>query len=413
MLQQQLETGVRRRLATLLSSSLSYYWVPLAASLLTRLLDVVLIEVVSTHQVSTDQFADNAYIHAHHPADPGFLGVATNWDGQWYQTIAEHGYPGDLPTDDQGVVVQNPWAFLPLYPALVRALMPLTGGSFAVAASLVSVLTSTIAFCWLYRLVREHSGPWLAAGLIVAINAFPAAPTFVTAYSEGLGLLVVVAALDLLRRRRYGWFCVAMLVLGFTRPIAIAFGPVVVLHALIRRRQEGPLPRTTYGGLALAAASSAAGFVLWPLTAALVTGRLDAYPRTQAAWADPGVGWESWLVSSWTLGAAMTFLVGVAVATAAWMLLRPDARRWPVELRLWAASYSAFLLASARPTPSIIRYGMLTLIFCFPFAELGWRSSRRVRALIVAAIAVGAVVMHYVWLDGWFILSEERIVGYP
>jgi len=39
--------------------------------------------------------------------------VITAWDGQWYQLVAEAGYPTHPPTYAGGVS-QNTWAFLPL-----------------------------------------------------------------------------------------------------------------------------------------------------------------------------------------------------------------------------------------------------------------------------------------------------------
>jgi len=31
------------------------------------------------------------------PASPGYFDLLTNWDGQWYQDVAQNGYPAHLP----------------------------------------------------------------------------------------------------------------------------------------------------------------------------------------------------------------------------------------------------------------------------------------------------------------------------
>ena len=75
------------------------------------------------------------------------------WDGRWYREIVERGYPRELPVDGSGTVQQNAWAFLPLYPMLVRAMVTLTGGSFAVVGSLLSLVAGAGAL----TLTDSHS----------------------------------------------------------------------------------------------------------------------------------------------------------------------------------------------------------------------------------------------------------------
>src|SRR5690606_10647861 len=47
--------------------------------------------------------------------NPGIAGLATGWDGQWYWYTALNGYPSELPRTDDGLVAENPWAFMPVY----------------------------------------------------------------------------------------------------------------------------------------------------------------------------------------------------------------------------------------------------------------------------------------------------------
>ncbi|MBM9461378.1 hypothetical protein JK386_15860 [Nocardioides sp. zg-536] len=372
-------------------------------------MDLVLFAVLSRYQQSSDALAEALNTYRATPADPGVLGMVTNWDGQWYQSIATEGYPGSLPVDADGNVQQNSWAFFPAYPMLVRSLMTVTGLPFSVAAVTISIVASTVAMCWLYTMVQQHAGPWLAGALVLGINCFPTAPVFAAAYSEGLALLVIVAALSALQKHRYGAFALMMLLLGVTRPISIAFAPVLALHALRRRRAEGRLSPRDAKHLTVALCSTVVAFGIWPGIAGLLTGRINAYLLTQEAWL--GSGWNSWAVAA-TRDLGLGYVVAVAVALAAYFVLRPDARLWPSELRTWAASYAAFLVVTVRPVPSITRYTMLAIVFCWPLAELGLRSSRVARIVLVATVVAVGIVVQYEWLRGWWVYSETRR-GFP
>lgn len=71
-----------------------------------RLLTGVLMAIVARHQVPTGWNGPGT--------DPvTYLTFTAQWDGQWYQQIAEQGYPGALPVDGDGVTQQNAWAFYP------------------------------------------------------------------------------------------------------------------------------------------------------------------------------------------------------------------------------------------------------------------------------------------------------------
>ncbi len=91
------------------------------------------------------------------PAPAGFLTTVTNWDGQWYWQIATSGYPNDLPRDPSGDVVQNVFAFYPLFPMMSRALMAVTGAGFPVASTLLSFSVRGVSTLLLFRLVSRRS----------------------------------------------------------------------------------------------------------------------------------------------------------------------------------------------------------------------------------------------------------------
>lgn len=95
---------------------------------------------------------------AHQPANawtgasPGYFEFAKIWDGHWYFIIALVGYPSELPLTDHGEVGESAWAFMPVYPALVRIVM-LTGLDFSIAAVVVSVVFAYLAALMLFKLL--------------------------------------------------------------------------------------------------------------------------------------------------------------------------------------------------------------------------------------------------------------------
>ena len=106
------------------------------------------------------------------------------WDGRWYLTIAQHGYPHHLVNEGDG----SRWAFFPAFPGAVRALAEVTRLSLpdaAVVAAFVFGLTSALAI-WLA--VREVFGARLADRAVLLYVFCPTAYVLSLAYTEGLFL---------------------------------------------------------------------------------------------------------------------------------------------------------------------------------------------------------------------------------
>src|SRR4051812_4638025 len=119
--------GSRARVAAYTS-----IWLPLGIFALTRVIGGLILVLMSGQQferMSTPWM----FVMDPAPAHPGYLDMLTNWDGQWYHRVAAEGYPSSLPHGSDGAVSQNTWAFYPVYPGLVRAVMALTSLPFAAA----------------------------------------------------------------------------------------------------------------------------------------------------------------------------------------------------------------------------------------------------------------------------------------
>jgi hypothetical protein len=154
-----------------------------------------------------------------------FHAMGTVWDGRWYLSIAQHGYPHHLFNEGDG----SRWAFFPGFPAAVRALAEVTRLNLpdaAVVAAFVFGLTSALAI-WLAA--REVFGSRLADRAVLLYVFCPTAYVLSLAYTEGLFLTAAATCLYALSRRYWITAALCACVAGVTRNAGI----VVVLAVLV------------------------------------------------------------------------------------------------------------------------------------------------------------------------------------
>ena len=138
-----------------------------------------------------------------------------HWDGVWFIKIAADGYQA------------HPFspAFFPLYPLLLRAATPLTGGNFVIAGILVSLVCYAGAMVVLYQLTSSELGPQAALWTVVFTSVFPTALFFQAVYSESLFLLLTLLCFRWARGGRWAAACSA----GLLATLARSTGLVLVL----------------------------------------------------------------------------------------------------------------------------------------------------------------------------------------
>lgn len=351
-------------------------------------------------------------------ASPGYADFASIWDGRWYNIIAESGYPSVLPLTDDGHVGENAWAFMPVYPMVVRMLMVLTGLPWAPAAVVVSLACGFAAAVVVARLFRLVLSPGTAMFAVVCYSVSPLSPVMQVAYAESMHLLLLASALYLVMRRRYWLVLPVLAVASFTRPSGLAFALFLVLHVWYRwwTRDRDPFPRNeAIAASVVAVASGILGFG-WLLIAWAVTGSLTAYTDTELAWRSAyighnplvpfagwfqGLGWwaENGLglpAPMWWGAAGVLLLVAASVA----LLLSRPAKRIGVDLRLWVASYLLYLFAVFFPQSSTFRL----LMPLFPLAGVVAQPRSVVYRWAVVALSIAAQL-------GW-ILIAWRVDGY-
>lgn len=357
-------------------------------------------------------------------ASPGYADyTGLMWDATWYRTIAESGYPAELPVGADGAVQQNAWAFFPLYPLLVRADMTVTGGSWALVAPTVSLLAGAGAVLLIHRAVVRGAPravaarPGLPLATVLLVSVFPTSVVLQVGYTESLALLLVAASLLALVTRRYGWACAAVLALGFTRAVALPMAVVVAVHLLVRWREwraagERPPGRDLAGIAAVGAAAVVSG-VAWLAICGWVTGVPDAYLQTQEAWRGaattaPFAGWgyvpAFWFgdAAPWVVLAAAVFVVACLVTPSAWRLGR--------ELHAWSAAYLLYLAAAVEPGSSLARFLLLAFPLGAATAGLVTRP-RAARWAWTGGVVVLMLVLQVVWVRQ--IWRFEPPAGWP
>ena len=372
--------------ARALIAGLPWWAKVLAVYAIARLVSALILMVVASSQVASMWT----------PASPSYLQyTGLMWDGSWYQDVAEHGYPHELPLNSTGAVRQNPWAFYPLFPALARVVMAVTGAPWQDVAPILALLLGAAAMLVIYRLIQVGA-PRAVAGRrrlpLVAValaSFFPTSVVLQTAYTESLALLLIASLLLALVHRRYAVATALVLALGLTRAVALPMAIVVGVHAYARwraaRAGRDRLERRDVVGLsALLVGCGIAGFG-WQVVCAVVTGVPDGYLQTQAAWRGrpdvvPFVPWLD--IARWRFGDWGPLVLVVVLAVFVALLTCPPARRLGVELRTWPAAYLAYLVAVIEPGTSLARF----LLLAFPFA----------------AITAGMVTRPTSWRRAWF-----------
>jgi hypothetical protein len=387
------------------SERVPWYAVPLCIFVVTRLVDALLIVIVARHQIPASSLSPGMPM----PTlvdPPTYLHVIANWDGQWYRDIASHGYPGHLPVD-HGVVQQNSWAFYPVYPALVRLLM-LPGLSFGWAASVVSVSAGGAAMCLMYRMLESRCGRFVAALSVLALCCAPAAPILQAAYTDSLGLLLVLLALRLLDQGRYGWLAATGLVLALTRPITAPLAMVTAAYfwARWRNRDQEPFLGRDRRGLVLVTGALVASAAVWPVVTGLVVGDWSAYDDTQRAWRGmAGHRPDTWFGSLAHGAPAVRWILLIASLAALFVVAR-RARQWSLGTRVWILAYPVFILALTPPTSSVFRYLLLLGPAWWPAPGIGQRVvSTRARVGLALVVALVGIALQFLWLRWYFVIT--------
>ncbi len=380
--------------------------------LVTILVVYVISRVVSlvAMWVAAEWFQNPAGVGHLHPRIGDLFGL---WDGVWYERVALEGYPVPLPVDaDTGYVTYSTWAFYPLYPYLVKALM-LLGLPFTVAGVLLNIVLGGVAAVLIWMLLRsgvhadrQPQRDRLALVATMLWCFYPTTAVMLKPYTEALAVTLVAAALLLLVRRRYLLVALVAVPLGFTRGVAPALAVAVLIHLIVRWREDVAAGRRPLDGERVGAAvmlvALAVSAVAWPVVAGVATGVPTAFFDVQAVWGQkpdkgPFVLWLEW---AWGDKGFAGVLVLVALLGTYIALVLGRHGRWiSVEARAWALAYPLYLFAVVRPITSMWRFLLLDVPIAALLASVAMRTANgqsvvahwRRRVAVVLLVLVGGI----------------------
>jgi len=388
-------------------------WLPLTIFALTRLYAFAVIALAARHQValpSPDH--PGIYQFTSHPDSPGYLGLIANWDGQWYERIATNGYHLLPPGDPDAKNALWAFAFLPVFPTVVGALMTVTGLSFGVCVTVVNLVAGAAAMAVMFALVERTAGRFAAGSAVLFTSCFVAAPLFQAAYSESISLLLVCTILLLVAQRRYGWAVFAVVLLSLTRLVTPPLAIVVLVHAVLRYRGRArdPIRRGEVFGMTVLTVVAAASVSLWStMTSAITSGAKDTGANRGSVANAVVVGRFGWFTNAYehigwigVVGLALLVILFVVVAASRLTL------SWGPELRTWFAIYPIFLLFVAGVHAGMFRY----LLLAFPLGLLLVGSPApgtipRKRAALVGAVCVISLALQVPWVSHALVVTAR------
>lgn len=200
--------ALRQRIEAINWRAYAWVLVPLAVFALSRL-GVFAAAVIGDVLLPTDP--------GHWDPAPGhsILGLWARWDSQWYDWIVREGY-WLRPAQRSNV------AFFPLYPLLIKTLMPFTGQSVVLAGVIVSNAAFLLALIFLYRLTKLEFGDDSVAGRAVFYLAiFPTSFFYSMVYTESLFVMLVIGAVYFGRRHLWVWAALLGMLATATRIVGV------------------------------------------------------------------------------------------------------------------------------------------------------------------------------------------------
>ena len=139
--------------------------------------------------------------------------IHNRWDSYWYLDIAEKGYYLRGENDIANVV------FFPLYPLLIQAVAPLTGGNLVLSGWIVSSLFLVLTAAMLVRLTQRFHPEIDPVLPVMFLLVYPTAFRLNAVYSESLFLFLSLAMVYYAREQK---FLIASIFAAFASATRIA-----------------------------------------------------------------------------------------------------------------------------------------------------------------------------------------------
>lgn len=341
---------------------------------------------------------------AHYDGGDDFWGYLQSWDVQWYMRVAFDGYPLELPIDENGDVKQNTWAFFPVFPAIVRGVMAVTGLGYEVAAMGVAIVFGLLATLALHRMLVQHFTPRQALWGAVFFATGPLSWMLQIGYAESTFLFFLFCALAAMVSRHYLVMIPFALVASFAHPGTLALAAALGLQGIFRlvRRQRILWHEWVTVGSAIVLITAAALF--WPFLIAQLTGDPSGYFDTELGWWRQYLGrvifvpfTPFFLLYGMLWGWVGYLVVALVLAAVAFWLSRPSTRALGVDVWTYSVMYIAYLVAVFLPTQSLIRM-LLPLSPLLAHPGLSATPRRRWTVLLVGALPLQVWCVFWLWV---------------
>lgn len=325
-------------------------------------------------------------------AHPGYFDFLNIWDVEWFHKIYSHGYPVPLPTNPDGSVQNNEWAFYPAFPYLVKFINAVTAIDWKYLAPIVATIFGFAFIMVAYKLLRlklsEKATLW---GLAIVSFAW-ASPILQVGYAESMSLFFMTLALYAFVQRRDWLVLVSLTVAALTRPGVLAFAMMFGILAILHRGEIRERLRL----LGLALVSGVLG-LLWLFIAGAATGVWNAYLQTENSWRAgftgkanimPFMGWfESgkFFIGD---GVGQAFF-GCLAALFVWIFTRKITRSMGEAVFIWSISYMTYIFAVFFPQSSSPRILLPAFPLLVALGAATANASKGVKALILGVSMAG------------------------
>jgi hypothetical protein len=159
------------------------------------------------------------------------------WDGPYYRSIVEHGYPAFVPDAAREDLASG--AFFPLYPLLVRGVTAVTGTHTVGTGVVVNLLLGAAAVLLVHLAAREVLPEGTAFRAAVLFAVLPGGAVFTIFLSDPL--LVVLCAAGLLFLARRQWLVAGLVAAAATatRPNGVGLVVAAAVAAWLAIRKDG------------------------------------------------------------------------------------------------------------------------------------------------------------------------------
>ena len=168
------------------------------------------------------------------------LDVLTSWDGAWYMSIVNKGYPRTIQPNVTFEVLDARAAFFPAYPMVVRACNYVLPGGAVTTALVVNFVLGAAAVLLLGVMARRLYGIEIAQKSMIVMAMFPGSLVLSLAYTEALLITVAAGCLLCLMDERWLWAGVLAAIGTAARPngIALVGACAVASFIAIRTRRD-------------------------------------------------------------------------------------------------------------------------------------------------------------------------------